>query len=123
MTAKALSPFQAAQLATDIADGMSKSKAAIKYGVHRRTIYRTLAREDPELEPQKTKDEDIKPPRKLKPCGTNAAYQRHRRKGEKCPVCWAAHAEEIRLWKLGQNPKKLRKLYTQDADGAGERSA
>lgn len=34
-------------------------------------------------------------PRELKPCGTEAAYRRHIRKGERpCEECLAAHAQE-----------------------------
>jgi hypothetical protein len=32
--------------------------------------------------------------RQLLPCGTSAAYQRHRKRGETCLVCKAAHAKD-----------------------------
>lgn len=33
----------------------------------------------------------------LKPCGTNAAYMRHKRRGDPyCPPCWAAHAADVK---------------------------
>jgi len=36
-------------------------------------------------------------PRQLSPCGTNAAYARHLRRGQQpCPDCCAAHAEDTR---------------------------
>lgn len=38
--------------------------------------------------------------RELKPCGTHAAYQRHRRSGEPpCSACLAANAEKTRAHK------------------------
>ncbi len=37
--------------------------------------------------------------RQLKPCGTNAAFERHYRYGEKpCDPCRAARATKYRLW-------------------------
>ncbi|RRQ81516.1 hypothetical protein [Streptomyces griseofuscus] len=38
-------------------------------------------------------------PRELKPCGTRAAYLRHRAKGENCPECRAANAAADRRYR------------------------
>lgn len=101
MTAKRLTPYQAAQLASDIANGMTKVEAAAKYGISRTTVFRTLKRG--ELKPGPPKQ-----PKKLKPCGTNAAYQRHRKKGERCWKCSEAHAKEIKRWKNREQRKAWR---------------
>lgn len=128
-----LNKRQARELAIDIANGMTKPQAAVKYGIHVRTVYRILQRDDEEIEEvikrpkQKVKrlKKPPRPPMKLKPHGTNAAYMRHIRKGEPaCSYCLAAHAQELELWRNGQNPAKLRKLYRQiNADGVEGQSA
>jgi hypothetical protein len=42
----------------------------------------------------------------LKPCGTHAAYYRHRRRGEPaCPPCLAAHSAYTTAWEAA-NPRK-----------------
>ena len=46
---------------------------------------------------------EVKPARVLKPCGTDAAYRRHRRKGESCFSCMEAHNE-----KAAENRAKAR---------------
>jgi len=80
------SPSEAAKLATLVAQGRTKASLAREYGVSVNTIRRTLKRED-------------KVPRELLPCGTDASYQRHRRKGERCPECSYAHALEVQRYK------------------------
>lgn len=87
------SPTEAAKLATLVAQGRTKASLAREYGVSVSTIRRTINR-------------DEKPPRELLPCGTNAAYQRHRLKGERCPECSYAHALEIQRWKNVQKWKE-----------------
>jgi hypothetical protein len=42
--------------------------------------------------------------RKLQPCGTSAAYQRHRKKGENCIICKSAEAKNKRE-RYKPNPK------------------
>jgi transposase len=80
------SPSEAAKLATLVARGRTKVSLAKEYGVSVNTIRRTINREEKE-------------PRELLPCGTDASYQRHRRKGEKCPECSYAHAVEVQRYK------------------------
>lgn len=49
--------------------------------------------------------------RTLQPCGTNAAYQRHRMRGETpCDPCRAGHAKWVRErnWAAGQTPRPPR---------------
>lgn len=128
MTAK-IPPSKVAQIADLRVTGLSYRAIGELVGVSETTAWRWIKRLQ--------RDEEIKVevviptkeiPRRgrnhqLKPCGTNAGYQRHRRKKEKCVICSAAHAEEIRLWKNGQSPSQLRKLYDSDADGVEEKSA
>lgn len=70
-----------------LARGERSADLAKAYNVSQSTINRT--RQEPK--PKK--------PRKLKPCGTNAAYMRHSRAGERCTKCWAAHAEDVARYK------------------------
>lgn len=81
-------PFKAALILNYLSQGITKSEVAQRVGVSRGTIRNVLIRVSNE-------DED----KKLQPCGTNAAYQRHRRRGERCPECSAAHADSIKAWK------------------------
>lgn len=78
----ALTPTQHAALVADLARGMTKVDAAKAHGVSVRTVYRAIA------EPAERST------RVLKPCGTPAAYMRHRRRGERCVECWAGHARD-----------------------------
>lgn len=118
-----LKPSQVAMIATLTAGGATQSQVAKVVGCADGTVSKVLKRLRQE-EPDPEWVVVTRPPRrKLKPCGTNAAYQRHRRRGEKCTLCWAAHAEEIRLWKLGQSPSQLRKKYRSTAGGAEQKSA
>lgn len=87
-----LTPWQVAQVLTDLANGMTVVKAAEKWGVSERTVrrYKTLPPSKPGPDKQK----------KLKPCGTNAAWARHRKNGERpCPDCSAAHAADVKRHK------------------------
>lgn len=77
-------------MAADVASGMSKAAAARKYGVSTRTVFRVLA------------DDYQRSDRVLKPCGTNAAYQRHRSRGERCLPCSDAHAAAQKEWSNGK---------------------
>jgi len=86
---KRLTTQQAVALQVDIANGMSKAAAGRKYGVSESTVYRILG-------------DKYKPKRVPQPCGTNAAYQRHRVKGEQCHVCSAAHAANQKEWSDGK---------------------
>jgi hypothetical protein len=47
--------------------------------------------------------EEAAEPRELLPCGTVAAYQRHKRRGETpCEACKQAHAADLREWRQGR---------------------
>lgn len=92
---RALTPWQTAQVATLIANGKTRAEVAKKFGVSTRTISRIM-NTDPDEKPKK--------PRPLKPCGTNAAYQRHRRRGERCWQCSEAHSRDVMRWKK-KSPK------------------
>lgn len=84
----------------------------IIYRISERTVYRILAAYKVPLHGNKRskgykRKQSLrrrKQPKKLKPCGTNAAYQRHRRKLEyPCTACLAAHAANV---KKAKNRKK-----------------
>lgn len=46
--------------------------------------------------------EEDSAPRQLRPCGTQAAYDRHLRNDEEpCGLCKRAHADAIREWRAG----------------------
>lgn len=93
-----LSPQKRQELLTEYEDGWSTRELTIRYGVSLRTVFRILAEGQAPKINKRTRKKRVAPkrnPRVLKPCGTNAAYQRHRRKGEyPCPPCLEAHAKE-----------------------------
>jgi hypothetical protein len=101
---RALTPWQTAQVATLVANGKTRAEVAEKFGVSRRTISRIL----------NTDPDEKKPPRPLKPCGTNAAYQRHRRRGERCWKCSEAHSKDVMRWKKKQD-RPIRPRKTEEA--------
>jgi transposase len=75
--------METAYMLTDLANGMSKQDVARKYGISVRSVYRRL-----ELKNGK---------RKLKPCGTVAAYKRHNKhRDPPCDKCSAANARYVR---------------------------
>jgi hypothetical protein len=97
---KLLSPQQEEELIEDWKDGVwSINDLSVIYRVSTRTVYRVLARNNVPRKNRVTKPKRRKPPKPkkaLKPCGTNAAYQRHRRNNEyPCPPCLAAHAANV----------------------------
>lgn len=103
---RALTPRQARAMFYDLAHGMSKKDAAAKYNIGYRTIYYYL--NDHEYRPKGKTGPKPKPkPKKpLQPCGTNAAYARHKAKGEiPCPECYAAHSENQKKYRP---PPKLK---------------
>lgn len=52
--------------------------------------------------------------RKLAPCGTRSAYNRHLRyKEPACEKCRAAQAEYLRKW-CKKNPEKFKAIYTRN---------
>lgn len=62
-----LSPLQVAAVAASLVNGRSVAELALKYGVARSTIRRSLRRDTPEGVRRV----------KLAPCGTPGAYKRH----------------------------------------------
>lgn len=81
---KKLTTRQAVALAADVARGMSREAAARKYNISARTVRRML------------NDDGVRKGYPLKPCGTEAAYQRHLRNKEiACDDCLAAHRAKI----------------------------
>ena len=99
-----LTDKQVRELLVDHQDGWKVKELSIIYRVSVRTVYRILAENDRPTSYPKQRRKRVKPKRKekpeLKPCGTNAAYQRHRRRGEyPCPLCLAAHAENVKNYK------------------------
>lgn len=77
-----LTPTQVADIALAISRGSNQVIEAKRYGVSRNTVFRALKRAR----------EGEKEPYQSKPCGTNAAYERHRRNGEvACDACLEAH--------------------------------
>lgn len=102
-----LTPLQTARMITDIANGLDKQAAAKKYGISLRTVYRKLKAADYYAPPGINTKYLI---RQLKPCGTNAAYMRHKRKGEiPCTACLAAHSGDVM-----KNKRKRDKARTSD---------
>lgn len=86
---KVTTPSAAAAIVTLVANGKSVTEVAVRYNISRSTVKRLLAFANP------------KPPRELLPCGTNAAYVRHKRLGTRpCPACCEAHAAYQRAWRL-----------------------
>lgn len=98
--ARALSAEKERELLVEYEDGWTIHELTIIYKVSTRTVYRILARNGVPLKnpKKKRKRRTLEPkPVVLKPCGTNAAYQRHRRNGEyPCTPCLEAHAQNVR---------------------------
>lgn len=96
----ALSVEQKRRLVRDyVVDGNLVQDLATKYHVSTRTVERYLAdagvprRQGPQR--KRKNDRREKKPRVLKPCGTNAAYQRHKKRGEyPCALCLGAHTRD-----------------------------
>lgn len=100
---KKLTDAQIKELLVDHEDGWKIQELSVIYRVSIRTVYRILAENDVRLADRKKRRRRAKPKPKvekeLKPCGTNAAYQRHRKKGEyPCGPCLQAHAENVSLY-------------------------
>lgn len=107
-TPKFFSPTMAAELYTKRSYGWTHAELAKYFQCSINTVQRTLAR--PAKEDQKTS-------RKLQPCGTNAAYERHRRKGEIADqACLDAHARR-RLEHIKNDPlyREKRKKWNRAA--------
>lgn len=90
----ALDEKQRQALVVDYEDGFSPGELVERYGVSPRTVHRILAdAEVPKVYKARSKRKKRKrKPIELKPCGTNAAYRRHKRHGEyPCVACVEAH--------------------------------
>lgn len=111
---KKLTDTQERALLVDYQDGWRIRDLTIIYRVSERTVYRTLA--DYGMPRVKKRRMIRKAERKrhtvkdLKPCGTNAAYVRHKRAGEyPCTACLAAHAEDQKKWRALADKKRKKK--------------
>lgn len=103
---RALTPSQEHALVVDWTDGIIANDLMVKYGISNRTVMRILAdagvsrTKGPRR--RRVSDRREKKPRVLKPCGTNAAYQRHKRKGEyPCVPCIGAHTRDNKEYQNG----------------------
>lgn len=100
--AKALSVEQERRLVTDHATGIKVVELVELYGISKRTVYRILADYgvNRTIGNKKVKRKSGRAPargRTLKPCGTNAAYARHKKNGEyPCTPCLEAHAKDFK---------------------------
>lgn len=93
-----LTPKQERELIVDYEDGYKVNELSVIYRISIRTVYRLLAEYNAPRQKvrRKKRKPRSKPPRELMPCGTNAAYARHKRKGEyPCTACLEAHAKDV----------------------------
>lgn len=97
---RALTPEKEHDLLTDYKYGAPVKELMANYGVSSSTVYRMLAYHEV---PRRNKPQEARkgpseaPTIRLRPCGTNAAYQRHRRAGEyACTSCLSAHALNVK---------------------------
>jgi hypothetical protein len=126
-----LTPEQVEELILDWKDGCTVPELSVIYKVSIRTVNRRLTeagvkhrhypRKPRKLPKERERKPDgapnqFTPKEKLKPCGTNAAYQRHRTNGEyPCGPCLEAHAENVAQAKArkkksnGKNERSNRK--------------
>jgi predicted DNA-binding protein YlxM (UPF0122 family) len=97
-----LTDDQERALVVDHEDGWKIRELSERHGVSERTVYRILAKHQAKLHNKKSrrKRKYDYSKRKLKPCGTNAAYQRHRLNGEyPCAPCLEAHTADVQASK------------------------
>ena len=93
--------------------GLTVSELSLTYKVSERTVMRRLTDSGVNYRvnrrKQRRKTTVIWTPVELKPCGTNAAYARHKRNGEyPCDACLAAHAADVAKY---QPPKSNLKRH------------
>lgn len=105
-----LTDVQRKQLCVDYEDGWHVPELSVMYKVSIRTVYRVLTEYDmPKRNSRKkrTRGKNKPKPKELKPCGTNAAYQRHKRKDEyPCTPCLEAHAKDVAKAKAKKKRKR-----------------
>lgn len=102
---RALTPEKEKELITEYEDGWTVNELSVIYRVSVRTVYRLLAEYDVPRTTRTRKKRKPRPkkPRELQPCGTNAAYQRHKRAGEyPCTPCLEAHSKNVQTAKLSK---------------------
>lgn len=94
-----ISAQQAAQMAAMRANGMTQQAIADVFGVSRNAVRQRLDWRRPE-------------PKPLRPCGTQAAYRRHQRYGERpCVKCCEANAQYVKMMKAKRSvAKKMTKV-------------
>lgn len=103
---RSLSDEDERRLLVDHEDGFKNVELVKRYGISESTVYRILAANKAQRKiGNKTKHRKPRDlPRrgrkvKLKPCGTNAAYNRHIRNGDPpCLPCVNAHAKQQKEW-------------------------
>lgn len=101
---RSLNPEQEKALAVDYEDGWTTQELSVMYLISVRTVYRILADQGAKRRSKKTrkkrKPSYSKAPKEPKPCGTNAAYQRHRTNNEyPCSACLEAHTADVKRYK------------------------
>lgn len=107
---RALTPERERELVNEYTDGWTVKELTIIYRVSERTVYRLLAdyqvpRQKKKRARRKRDRSTLKP--ELKPCGTNAAYHRHKRAGEyPCSPCLEAHAQNVAEAKAKSKKKR-----------------
>lgn len=108
-----LTEDQILDLIDDYKDGYSVNDCSVTFKISIRTVYRILAAHNVKGPKRKRKSgvrPKKKPPKPLKPCGTNAAYQRHRKKKEyPCTPCLEAHALDVQEAKNKSKKKRKKK--------------
>lgn len=105
---RALSPEQERELIADYEDWFSINELSVRYKISKKTVWRTLRLyRVPRREDKRTRAPAVKSPKPLKPCGSDAAYHRHKAKGEyPCDKCLAAHAHKVKMLKRKKNRQK-----------------
>lgn len=91
----ALSDEQKKKLVVDYEDGFKIIELAKRYSISVSTVYRYLAAAGQmQIRDRRYKRKaPAREPRVLMPCGTDAAYRRHKRKNEyPCSACLEAHS-------------------------------
>lgn len=110
---RALTPERERELLVDYEDGWTVHELSIIYKISMRTVYRLLAEHGAKRADdrrRRRKSPKRKKPLELKPCGTNAAYVRHKRNGEyPCTPCLEAHAEDVARFKKNMTKFKRKK--------------